>query len=157
MPPKRKGQSTINNFYGYSKTSKTSNVKDIPSIPDLNDDANEDVNEEFVVDHENHGHGKEGQDGGSSSSRRKAFSKREFREEWMIKHPWVYSINVEYGKIRMKCKICEKYKAQGPWGIGDGCNTIQYDAITTHAKSIIHQTSTQKNLYETERLAKPIT
>ena len=58
---------------------------------------------------------------------------------------------------RMKCKICDKYKAQVPWGIGDGCNTIQYDAVTTLEKSNIHQTSTQKNLYETKRLKKPIT
>lgn len=29
--------------------------------------------------------------------------------------------------------------------------------MTTHAKFVIHQTSTQKNLYETERFPKPIT
>jgi len=137
MPPKRKGQST-KFFYVYFKTSKTYNVKDIPYIPHLNDDANEDMNEEYFVDIEILGNKKEGHDGGSSSSRRKAFSKREFREEWMIKHPWVYSINVEYHKNHMKCKICEKYKAQGPWGIGDGFNTIQYDVVRTHANSIIH-------------------
>lgn len=122
----------------------------------MNDDANEDMNEEYFVDIEILGNKKEGHDGGSSSSRRKAFSKREFREEWMIKHPWVYSINVEYHKTHMKCKICEKYKAQGPWGIGDGFNTIQYDVVRTHAKSIIHQTSTQRNLYDTERFENPI-
>jgi hypothetical protein len=56
----------------------------------------------------------------------------------------VYSINVEDGKTRMKCKLCEKYKAQGPWGIGNGCNTIQYDVVTTHSKSSIHQTSSSE-------------
>ncbi len=54
----------------------------------------------------------------------------------------------------MKCKLCEKYKAQGPWGIGIGCKTIQYEA--THSKSSIHQTSVEKNLYETQRLTKSI-
>ena len=68
----------------------------------MNDDANEDMDEEFVVDLEIRSHEKEGQYDGSSSSRRKSFSKREFREEWMIKHPWVYSINVEDDKTRMK-------------------------------------------------------
>ena len=55
----------------------------------------------------------------------------------------MYSINVVDGKIYMKCKLCEKYKPQGPWGIGNGCNTIQYD-VTTHSKSCIHKKNVQK-------------
>ena len=53
----------------YFKTSQTYNVKDIPYIPHLNDDANEDMNEEYLVDIEILGNKKEGHDCGSSSSR----------------------------------------------------------------------------------------
>ena len=75
-------------------------------------------------------------------------TKCEFREEWKIKHPWVYCINVGEGKTCMKCNLCEKYKVQGPWGNGNGCTTIQYDVLITHSKSVNHQTSFQRNLYE---------
>ena len=156
MPPKKKHQSTMDKFYGYSTISKTSNVEEISYIPDLNDEPNEDMEEEPVDDLEILGHDTEGQEGRSSSQRRKVSSKCEFQEEWKIKHHWVYSINVEDGKTRMKCRLCEKYKAQGPWGVGNGCNTIQYDVVITHSKSSNHQTSVQKKLFEIERLAKPI-
>jgi hypothetical protein len=49
MPPKKKGQSTMDKFYGYSTMSKTSNVEDISYIPDLNDEPNEDMDEELVM------------------------------------------------------------------------------------------------------------
>ena len=68
----------------------------------------------------------------------------------------MYSINVVDDKTRMKCKFCENYKAQGPWGVKNGCNTIQYDVIITHSKYSVHQTSNQTDLYENKRLAKPI-
>ena len=56
----------------------------------------------------------------------------------------------------MKCIFCENYKAQGPWGVENGCNTIMYGAIIAHSKYYINQTLAQNNLYETERLEKPI-
>ena len=112
---------------------KTSNVEENSYIPDLNYEPNEDMEEELVDDLEILDHDKKGQDSSSSSLRRRK-----------IKHPWVYSINVEDGKTHMKCRLCEKYKAQGPWGVGNGCNTIQYDDVITHSKSSNHQTSIQK-------------
>ena len=92
---------------------------------DMDDDEpHEDMDEELLDDLRILGHDKEG--GSSSPRRRNTSSKREFWEEWKIKHPWVYSINVVGGKTCMKCIFCENYKAQGPWGIKNGCNTIQY-------------------------------
>ena len=120
----------------------------------MNDEPHEDMDEELLDDLGILGHDKEG--GSSSPRRRNTSSKREFWEEWKIKHPCVYSINVVDRKTRMKCRFCENYKAQGPCGVGNGCNIMMYGAIITHSKYYIHQTSAQIFLYETERLEKPI-
>jgi hypothetical protein len=50
MPPKKKSQSTMDKFYGYSRILKTSNVEEISHIPDLNVEPNEDMEEELVDD-----------------------------------------------------------------------------------------------------------
>jgi hypothetical protein len=132
---------------------KPYNVEYISYTIDLNDEPNKDMDEDLVDNLEMFGH----QEGGSSSERKmKTSQKYEFREECKVIHTWVYSINVANERTRMKCKICEKYKAQGPWGIGTRCNTIQCDAMVTHSKYFIHQTSIQKKLYETQRLTKSI-
>jgi len=68
----------------------------------------------------------------------------------------VYSINVVDEKACVKWNICEKYRAQGPRGIGNGCTTIQYDSMTTYSQSCINQTSVQKKMFETKRVTKPI-
>jgi hypothetical protein len=117
---------------------KPSNVEDISYIPDLNDEPNEDMDEYLVDNLKMFGD----QEGASTNERkRKTSSKHEFREEWKIRHPWVCIINVADGRTHMMCKLCEKYKAQGPWGIGTRCNIIQYDVVATYSKYIIHQTS----------------
>ena len=81
MPPKKKGQLTLDKFYGYSTMPKSSNADDIPSIPnlndipDLNDETNEDVDVDLVDNLEMFGH----EEGGCSSERKRKTSwKREF-------------------------------------------------------------------------------
>ena len=39
----------------------------------------------------------------------------------------------------MKCNYCEKYRMSGPWGLGNGCMTLQHDALVTHEKSVVHK------------------
>ena len=83
---------------------KPSNDENISHILDLNDEPHEDMDEELLDDLGILGHDKEG--GSSSPRRRNTSSKHEFWEEWKIKHPWVYSINVIDGKTRMQCIFC---------------------------------------------------
>ena len=112
MPPKKKGQSTLDNFFGYS-TRLEHNVENTSNIPDLNDETNEDMEDDLADDLEMFGHGEKTQEGKSSGQRKRKTStttKREFREEWKIKHPWVYCVNVGEGNTHMKCSLCEKYK-----------------------------------------------
>eukprot|EP01018_Ginkgo_biloba_P021260 Gb_15144 [translate_table: standard] len=59
-------------------------------------------------------------------------------------------------KQKAQPKRCEFCNAPGPWGNGDGCNTIQYDAVVIYANSNVHKASRTSWLYKVERLAKPI-
>jgi hypothetical protein len=69
--------------------------------------------------------------GSSSEKKRKTPSKHGFQEEWEIRYPWVYIISVAKENTSMKCKFYNKHNVEGPWGIGTGCNTIQYDDVAT--------------------------
>lgn len=42
-------------------------------------------------------------------------------------------------KISMKCSYFEKYKMNGPWGLGNGCKILQHDALLTHEKALVHK------------------
>ena len=104
MPPKKKGESTLDKIFGYS-TTREHNVENTSNIPDLNDETNKDMDDDLPDDLEMFGHGEKTQEGKSSGQRKRKTStttKHEFLEEWKIKNTWVYSINVEEGKTRMK-------------------------------------------------------
>lgn len=68
----------------------------------------------------------------------------------------MYIINVVDGRTHMKYKISEKDKAQNPWGISIGCNTIQYAIVARHSEASIPQSSILENLYKTKNLTKSI-
>ena len=55
MPPKKKGQSTLDIFFGYSTTSEY-NVEKTYNIHDLNDETNKDMDDDLVDDLEMFGH-----------------------------------------------------------------------------------------------------
>ena len=56
MPPKKKGQSTLDNFFGYS-TTQEHNDENTSNIPDLNDETNKDMDDDLPDDLEMFGHG----------------------------------------------------------------------------------------------------
>jgi hypothetical protein len=58
--------------------------------------------------------------------------------------------------ITMKCSYCEKYRMSGPWGLGNGCTTLQHNALVTHEKSLVHKDAKGRWINELERKMKPI-
>ena len=78
---------------------------------------------------------------------------RKYQPSWADKFPWVRCI-IRDSKEYMKCEYCEKYKMHGPWGIGDGCVTMQRDAIVDHALTNVHKLASSKWLCEVEKKAK---
>lgn len=81
--------------------------------------------------------------------------KREFRDEWKDKFKWLKS-SLHEGMVVMKCIYCETYKSIGPWGTGNGCTSLQHDALVTHAHSNNHKISQAKWVCGNERKAKSI-
>eukprot|EP01018_Ginkgo_biloba_P027926 Gb_38491 [translate_table: standard] len=143
MAPKKKGQPTLNHFFGLPNTLKAKETSYDVIDFDLNEDPNIDDDDE-VQEEES-----------SSQRKQKAQPKRVFREQWKTKYPRLHC-NYCDGNPLMKCEWCELCNAPGPWGNGDGCNTIQHDAVVTHANSHVHKASKTSWLYKMERLAKPI-
>ena len=87
MPPKKKGQSTLDKVFGYS-TTQEHNAENTSNIPDLNDETSEDIDDDLADDLEMFGHGEKTQEEKFSGQRKMKTStttKREFREEWKIK------------------------------------------------------------------------
>ena len=56
----------------------------------------------------------------------------------------------------MKCAWCERYKISGPWGLRDGCMTLQHDSIKSHSISSGHKSAMARWSCEMDRQAKPI-
>ncbi|KAJ7559587.1 hypothetical protein O6H91_04G092300 [Diphasiastrum complanatum] len=64
--------------------------------------------------------------------------KRSWREEWKIRHKWVYPVRKEGGELRLKCHWCTIFNMDSVFA-KEGCSTIQMSALTTHAKSEAHK------------------
>jgi hypothetical protein len=156
MSQKRKMQATIGEMYGWTKekTFKTQN----PSSEEIHnpqleqqlheifgslseDDLNKETNEV------------EEDDNNQEKIERK--TKRKFRMEWLDKFDWLNYVRHE-DIITMKCSYCQKYRMSGPWGLGNGCTTLQHDALVTHEKSLVHKDAKRRWINELERKMKPI-
>jgi hypothetical protein len=85
----------------------------------------------------------------------KVQTKRKFRMEWLDKFDWLNYVRHD-DKITMKCSYCEKYRMNGPWGLGNGCTTLQHDALVTHEKSLVHKDAKARWINALERKMKPI-
>ncbi|KAJ7297401.1 hypothetical protein O6H91_04G036400 [Diphasiastrum complanatum] len=64
--------------------------------------------------------------------------KRSWREEWKVRHKWVYPIRKESGELRLKCHWCTIFNMDSVFA-REGCSTIQVGALNTHAKSEAHK------------------
>ena len=126
MSQKRKIQATIGEMYGWTKgqTSKAQNNLETPQEThnahveqqlheifgsSFDDDLDEETNE---VDEEV-----------ANNSKMKVQTKRNFLMEWLDKFLWLNYVRCD-DKIAMKCNYCEKYRMNGPWGLGNGCTTL---------------------------------
>lgn len=116
MSQRKKNQTSIKMFFGWSTTSQVSS----PNKDDRNFDLNEDLD---ILGH-NEGCDEEFQGGEpNTQKKRKLKVRREFREQWKTKYKWLRDAKHE-GKTVLKCIYCETHKATGPCGIDIGCSTL---------------------------------
>ncbi|KAJ7542731.1 hypothetical protein O6H91_09G009000 [Diphasiastrum complanatum] len=78
-------------------------------------------------------------DPNASQLQKKEF-KRSWREEWKVRHKWVYPIRKEGGELRLKCHWCTIFNMDNVFA-KEGCSTMQLSALNTHAKSEAHKTA----------------
>lgn len=89
------------------------------------------------------------------NSEMKVQTKIQFRIEWLDKFAWLNYVRFD-DEITMKCNYCEKYRMNGPWGLGNGCTTLQHDALVTHEKSEVHKDAKERWINALEGKMKPI-
>ncbi|MCO5597856.1 hypothetical protein L7F22_051941 [Adiantum nelumboides] len=155
-PTKKLKQNTLSRLFKWNVPPHTnSNQAPLVNVErEIDFDLNDDLHEDIEL------HGMETLDVSTIEKSSRNPSKegpklRKFRPAWGGNNPWIRYL-IKDGKELMKCMYCEKYKMNGPWGIGDGCVTMQHDAILDHVLSNNHKLALAKWLCEVEKKAKPI-
>ena len=158
MSQNKKRQVTIGEMYGWKKEQSSNTQKNSETREETHSaQVDQQLREIFGsssdddVDEETH----EVEEDASSHSKMKVQTKRKFRMEWLDKFVWLNYVRFE-DKIAMKCNYCEKYRMSGPWGLGNGCTTLQHDALVTHEKSLVHKDAKTRWINALERKMKPI-
>jgi len=154
MSGKRKIQLTIGDMYGWKK-GQTSNIENDSNTSEevYNTQLQQQFDEIFgsLSDEETN----EVEEEVDNHKKMKVQTKRKFRMEWLDKFDWLNYVRRD-DEIYMKCSYCEKYRMSGPWGLGNGCTTLQHDALVTHEKSLIHKDAKARWISALERNMKPI-
>ena len=158
MSQKRKLQATIGEMYRWTK-GKTSKIQNNLETCEETHNANVEQqlheifgsSSEHDVDEETN----EVEEEVGDNSEMKVQTKRQFRMEWLNKFVWLNYVRFD-DKITMKCNYCEKYRMNGPWGLGNGCTTLQDDSLITHEKSRVHKDAKERWINALEGKMKPI-